>query len=148
MRAVVQRFFQLTVVLLIVTIFSALLIDLVPGDVTATLAPVSTPTQRQELRHELRLDRPVYERYADWVNGLVHGDLGCYYGTSGYTSAKTCPDKVADRVKDALPVSLTLMFYAQLLSLIIAIPLGVATAYRAGSLFDKGVNTVAFALLA
>ena len=148
MRAVVQRFFQLTVVLLIVTIFTALLIDLVPGDVTATLAPVSTPTQRQELRHELRLDRPVYERYADWVNGLVHGDLGCYYGTSGYTSAKTCPDKVADRVKDALPVSLTLMFYAQLLSLLIAIPLGVITAYRAGSLFDKAVNATAFAFLA
>jgi peptide/nickel transport system permease protein len=41
-----------------------------------------------------------------------------------------------------------LMFYAQVLALLIAIPLGVATAYRAGSLFDKGVNTVAFGLLA
>jgi peptide/nickel transport system permease protein len=124
------------------------LLDLVPGDVTNSLAPVSTPQQRQELRHELKLDRPIYERYGDWVNGLVHGDLGCYYGTSGYTSATTCPDKVSDRVKDALPVSLSLMFYAQVLALLIAIPLGVATAYKAGSLFDKGVNTIAFGLLA
>ncbi|MEY2463013.1 MAG: peptide/nickel transport system permease protein, partial [Acidimicrobiaceae bacterium] len=146
MRAVLQRIVQLAVVLLLVTMFTSLLIDLVPGDVTYSLAPVATPVQRQELRHELHLDRPVYERYGEWVSGLVRGDLGCYYGTSGYTTAKTCPDPVADRVKDALPLSLLLMFYAQVLALIIAIPLGVATAYRAGSLFDKSINTAAFAL--
>jgi peptide/nickel transport system permease protein len=147
-RAVVQRVVQLGVVLLLVTLFTALLLNLVPGDVTATLAPVATPQQKAQLKHELKLDRPLYERYGEWVNGLVHGDLGCYYGTSGYTSASECPDKVADRVKDALPVSLLLMFYAQVLSLAIAIPLGVATAYRAGSVFDKSVNTIAFGLLA
>ncbi len=148
MRALLQRIVQLFVVLLLVTMFTSLLIDLVPGDVTYSLAPVSTPEQREQLRHELHLDRPVYERYGEWVNGLAHGDLGCYYGTSGYTSAESCPDQVADRVKDALPISLMLMFYAQLLALIIAIPLGVLTAYRAGSLFDKTTNTIAFAALA
>ncbi len=116
MRAVIQRLVQLVVVLLLVTLFTARLLDLVPGDVTNSLAPVSTPAQRQELRHELKLDRPFFTRYADWVNGVAHGDLGCYYGTSGYTSASTCPDKVADRVKDALPTSLTLMFYAQVMA--------------------------------
>jgi peptide/nickel transport system permease protein len=147
-RAVIQRLVQLVVVLLLVTLFTARLLDLVPGDVTNSLAPVSTPAQRQELRHELKLDRPFFTRYADWVNGVAHGDLGCYYGTSGYTSANSCPDKVADRVKDALPTSLTLMFYAQLVALLLAIPLGVATAYKAGSLFDKSVNTIAFGFLA
>jgi peptide/nickel transport system permease protein len=148
LRALLQRIVQLFVVLLLVTMFTSLLIDLVPGDVTYSLAPVSTPQQREQLRHELHLDRPVYERYGEWVNGLAHGDLGCYYGTSGYTSAESCPDQVADRVKDALPISLMLMFYAQLLALVIAIPLGVLTAYRAGSFFDKTTNTIAFAALA
>lgn len=148
MRAIAQRLLQLFVVLLLVTIFTSILIDLVPGDVTNTLAPVSTPEQREQLRHELHLDRPVWERYTEWVNGIAHGDLGCYYGTSGYTAGTQCPDKVADRVKDALPISLEIMFWAQLLALVVAIPLGVITAYRAGSLFDKGVNTTAFALLA
>src|SRR4051794_34310863 len=143
-----QRLLQLVIVLFLVTIFTALLIDLVPGDPTLALAPVASAQQRQDLRHQLHLDEPVWQRYGEWVNGLAHGDLGCYYGTSGYTTASSCPDTVADRVKDALPVSLLLMFYAQVLALIIAIPLGVATAYRAGSLFDKGVNTAAFALLA
>jgi peptide/nickel transport system permease protein len=147
-RAVLRRVVQLLVVLFLVTAFTAELIDLVPGDVTFSLAPVSSPAQRAQLRHELRLDQPVYVRYGDWVSGVVHGDLGCYYGTSGYTTATTCPDKVSTRVVDALPISLLLMLYAQLLSIIIAVPLGVLTAYRAGSLFDKGVNTVAFALLA
>ena len=125
MRALLQRVVQLFVVLLLVTMFTSLLIDLVPGDVTYSLAPVSTPQQREQLRHELHLDRPVYERYGEWVNGLAHGNLGCYYGTSGYTTSSSCPDTVADRVKDALPISLMLMFYAQLLALVIAIPLGV-----------------------
>src|SRR4051794_22219038 len=148
MRIVLQRVIQLLLVLLLVTLFTSFLIDAVPGDVTYTLAPVATPQQRQDLRHQLHLDRSPLERYREWVNGLVHGDLGCYYGTSGYSSSASCPDKVADRVKDALPISLLLMFYAQLLALVIAIPLGVITAYRAGSLFDKSVNTIAFGLLA
>ncbi len=148
MRAVLQRLIQLVLVLLLVTIFSALLIDAVPGDVTYTLAPVATDQQRADLKHELHLDEPVYKRYGEWLNGLAHGDLGCYYGISGYTTAKKCPDPVSKRVKDALPISLQLMIYAQILALILAVPLGVLTAYKAGSVFDKGVNTAAFALLA
>jgi peptide/nickel transport system permease protein len=53
-----------------------------------------------------------------------------------------------DRVRDSLPVSLQLMVEAQVLALIIAIPLGVFTAYRAGSRFDKSANATAFGLLA
>ena len=148
MRVLLVRLLQLFLVLLLVTIFTSYLIDAVPGDVTLTLAPVATPQQRADLKHELHLDEPVYQRYGEWVNGLAHGDLGCYYGTSGYTTASHCPDKVVDRVRDALPISIQLMFYAQLLSIIIAVPMGVLTAYRAGSLFDKTANTTAFALLA
>jgi peptide/nickel transport system permease protein len=147
-RAVVQRLLQLAVVLLLVTIFTALLLEAVPGDVTYTLAPFAQNDQREQIRHDLNLDEPVWTRYGQWVNNVVHGNLGCYYGTSGYTTTGKCSDPVADRVKDALPLSLLLMFYAQVLSLLIAIPLGVATAYRAGSLFDKSVNATAFALLA
>jgi peptide/nickel transport system permease protein len=139
---------QLAVVLLLVTIFTALLLEAVPGDVTYTLAPFAQNDQREQIRHDLNLDEPVYIRYGQWVNNVAHGNLGCYYGTSGYTTTGKCSDPVADRVKDALPLSLLLMFYAQVLALLIAIPLGVATAYRAGSLFDKGVNATAFALLA
>ena len=49
---------------------------------------------------------------------------------------------------DTLPVSLQLMLYAQILALAVAIPMGVLTAYRAGSWLDKGSNSIAFAAIA
>jgi peptide/nickel transport system permease protein len=55
---------------------------------------------------------------------------------------------VAPRVADALPVSLLLMLYAQVMALAIAIPMGVLTAYRNGTWFDRLSNTTAFAMLA
>jgi peptide/nickel transport system permease protein len=71
----------------------------------------------------------------------VRGDLGSYWTVTG-------DRPVVDRVKDALPVSIQLMVYAQVLALVFAIPFGVATAYRAGSRFDRGSNATAFGLLA
>ena len=68
-------------------------------------------------------------------------DLGNYYTVSSQRP-------VIDRVEDALPVSLQLMVYAQLMGLIVAIPLGVLTAHRKDSFFDRISNTSAFAMLA
>jgi peptide/nickel transport system permease protein len=51
-------------------------------------------------------------------------------------------------VKTALPISLLLMLYAQVLALAVALPLGVLTAYRAGSWLDRLINSAAFAFLA
>jgi peptide/nickel transport system permease protein len=55
---------------------------------------------------------------------------------------------VSEVLGEALPVSLELMLYVQVLTLAIAIPLGVYTAYKNGTLFDRGVNVVAFGLIA
>jgi peptide/nickel transport system permease protein len=60
----------------------------------------------------------------------------------------TDEDPVADRVKDALPVSLQLVVYSQILALAVAVPFGVLTAYRAGSRFDRATNGTAFGMLA
>jgi peptide/nickel transport system permease protein len=54
---------------------------------------------------------------------------------------------VSDLVRNRLPVTLVVLFYSLVLSLIIAIPLGVFSAYRAGSSFDRASSTVAFGLL-
>jgi peptide/nickel transport system permease protein len=55
---------------------------------------------------------------------------------------------VSTLVNQSLPVSLELMIYAQVIALVIAIPLGVFAAYRSGTKADGGINTTAFALLA
>jgi peptide/nickel transport system permease protein len=139
-----KRFAALALVLFLVTLFTALLLSMLPGDPVDTLVPLAASeqadAQKAELRHELNLDDPLPVRYAAWLGDFVTGDFGNYYRVSGN-------DPVGDRVSAALPVSLQLMIYSQILALVLAVPLGVITAYRAGSRFDRATNTTAFALL-
>ncbi len=73
------------------------------------------------------------------MGNLSHGDFGKDYANNL---------EVSDKIRNALPVSLQLMLYAQLLAIVVAIPLGVLTAYRAGTKTDNAVNVGAFAMLA
>lgn len=141
MRIFGRKLLQLIPVLLIVTFLSFLLINLLPGDPVEVIVPFGSDEQREMLRHDLHLDDPIWSRYWDWLKGFVSGDLGNYYGVSTQRPVSTA-------VADALPVSLQLMLYAQVLALVFAIPLGILTAYRAGSVFDKMTNASAFGLLA
>jgi peptide/nickel transport system permease protein len=138
---ILRRLAHLVVVLFFVTLFVATLTSMLPGDPVDAIAGFASEEQREALREDLQLDDPVYVQYGRWVGNFVTGDLGNYYSVTGGRP-------VADRVRDALPVSLQLMVEAQVLALVIAIPLGVFTAYRAGSRFDKGANATAFGLLA
>jgi peptide/nickel transport system permease protein len=129
------------VVLFCVTLFVALLTSMLPGDPVDAISGFASQEQKDQLREDLGLNDPVPVQYVHWLGKFVRGDLGNYYSVTGSRP-------VMDRVKDALPVSLQLMIYAQVLALVIAIPLGVITAYRAGSRLDRGANATAFGLLA
>jgi peptide/nickel transport system permease protein len=136
-----RRLVHLLVVLFFVTLFVALLTSMLPGDPVDAIAGFASQEQKDALRVELGLDDPIYERYGRWISDFVTGDLGNYYSISGGRP-------VMDRVRDSLPVSLQLMVYAQVLALVIAIPAGVVTAYRAGSRGDRAANATAFGMLA
>jgi peptide/nickel transport system permease protein len=136
-----RRFIHLVVVLFCVTLFVALLTSMLPGDPVNAIAGFAPEEQKEQIREQLGLDDPIPVQYGRWLSDFVTGDLGSYWTVTG-------DRPVVDRVKDALPVSIQLMVYAQVLALVVAIPLGVATAYRAGSRFDRGSNFTAFGLLA
>ncbi len=138
----VKKFVSLIVVLFIVTALTSLLVGLLPGDAARAIQPFATDAQLKPLRAELGLDKSIPARYADWLDNAVHGDLGNYYNAGGGRQP------VWNRIKDALPISLELMILAQILSLAIAVPLGVISAYRAGKLVDKTITTGAFAAIA
>jgi peptide/nickel transport system permease protein len=138
---ILRRLAHLVVVLFCVTLFVALLTAMLPGDPVDAIAGFASPEQKEALREDLGLDDPVYVQYGRWIGDFVTGDLGGYYSVTGERP-------VMDRVRDSLPVSLQLMLYAQVLALIIAIPAGVFTAYRAGSRSDKAANATAFGMLA
>lgn len=170
-KALGKRFGALALVLFLVTFFSASLLTLVPGDPVTNLIPVGEGDPRadeitERIREDTYLDRPLPIRYVKWLGvdspqapvassdgfpgfslrspfseGVLSGDFGSFYQTSG-----TSP--VGDEISASLPISLQLMAYAQIMALVLAIPLGVLAAYRAGRFFDRAANTVGFAVFA
>jgi peptide/nickel transport system permease protein len=141
MRQIARRLAHLLVVLFFVTLFVALLTSMLPGDPVDAIAGFASEEQKEALRQDLGLDDPVWVQYGRWITDFVTGDLGGYYSVTGERP-------VMDRVSEALPVSLQLMVEAQILALVFAIPLGVYSAYRAGSRFDRTTSATLFGLLA
>jgi peptide/nickel transport system permease protein len=142
-RTLVRRLIQLVVVIIVVTFFTSLLTAMLPGDPTTLIAQFATDDERAELREELGLDDNIVVRYGRWVGDFLTGDMGEYYAGTGVRG-----EQVYDRAKEALPKSLTLIAYTQVVTLLVAVPLGVFTAYRAGKLSDRWSNAVAFGLVA
>ncbi|MGH9050030.1 MAG: ABC transporter permease [Acidimicrobiia bacterium] len=138
-----RRLILIGVVLVLVTFFTSVLIRLSPTDPTVALIPFSSEEQRAELREELGLNENVFVQYKDFMGDFVTGETN-YYQSSGRAVNGT---PVWDRLGDALPVSIQLMLYAQILALAFAIPLGIAAAYRSGTRTDKALSTTAFGLL-
>jgi peptide/nickel transport system permease protein len=139
MRNIARRLLQLVLVVVLSTLFAFSLLRLFPGDIADAVLPLGTAEQKQQFAEDNGLDKPFVEQYVTWLGNLVQGDLGKDYQSN---------TPVIDKLQAALPVSLQLMLYAQLLALLFAIPLGVLTAYRVNTKTDRGINAGAFALLA
>ena len=127
-------------VLFVVTCFSFLLTSLLPGDVALIMAgPNATPQAVSALRAELKLDQPLPVRYVDWLGRAVTGDLG---------ASPRSHQKVLESIKERLPITRELLVLAQLIGLALAVPLGIASAYRAGGMLDQTASGAAFGILA
>ena len=110
---------------------------LAPGDPFSELTtnPNVPPEVRLALRAKFGLDDPIYLRYVHWLSAMVHGDWGF-----SFVSRMNVDTLILQR----LPVTLYVIGSAQLLALVIAIPIGVFAATRPYSLFDQIANTFAF----
>jgi peptide/nickel transport system permease protein len=136
-----RRLGRLIVVLVCVSFFSFILLALLPGDPVTTIAAFAPQQVRDKLKHDTKLDQPIPVQYWNWLSKFSHGDLGNYYRSSGV-------DKVSTDIGNKLPVSLQLMLYSMILTVILAIPLGVFSSYWAGTWFDRLVNATAFGAIA
>lgn len=100
----------------------------VPGDPAEIMLGTSAaPDTLAALRHKLGLDQSFMVRYVEWLWGLAHGDLGLSY---------TYSTPVATLIGERLAVTLPLALYAVILSLAIALPLGVIAGSRANGPVD------------
>src|ERR1700743_3379967 len=96
-----------------------------PGDPAAYFAgPAATPQAIQEVRVKLGLDRPLIEQFGTYVVDLAHGNFG---------TSLTTGQPVATELRNRLPASAELTLLGLLVSIAIALPLGVLAATRTGS---------------
>ncbi|MGG6893205.1 ABC transporter permease [Rhizobium sp. BR 315] len=123
-----RRIFGLVLTLIAVSLLIFAVMALLPGDPAAiTLGTSATPETLAALRHEMGLDQPLIVRYGQWLAGALTGDLGTSY---------TYGVPVAGLISERLAVTLPLAALAILLSVLIAVPLGVAAAAKRGGFFD------------
>jgi peptide/nickel transport system permease protein len=128
LRYVVRRVAQAVVVLLGVSVIVFGLIHLVPGDpVRVALGTRFDPTTYAALRQRAGLDESLPAQYWHFLSNALTGDLGVSFRTG---------QPVTTALMERLPATLSLAFVAVLFALIIAIPLGVLSAVRAGSAWD------------
>jgi peptide/nickel transport system permease protein len=131
----VHRVAQIVPTLFFVSILIFGLQQLLPGDPAMILAGEERdPTVIAHLREKLNLDKPLPVRYAYWVRGVLHGDLG--------ESLRT-QQPVRTLIAEKLPVTLELACIAIVIALAIGIPAGVVSAVRRGTAWDYGANVVA-----
>ncbi len=135
MRLVWRKITHLLLVVLAVTLLTFVMTDRLPSDIAAEIGHGADAAELAELRERLGLNRPVLLRYAAWMGGVCRGELG---------KSLTTELPVSEALRSHLPVTLELLVLSQLFALLLALPAGIVTAWRQGSLLDRATGTLAF----
>lgn len=142
MKFAAKKLASLTVTMIIVTVMTFLAFSLISGDPASTmLGTNASPEEVEALREELGLNKPVHERYFEWIKGFFTGNLGNSY--------KYRNQSVTSLIAPRLGVTLELSALSFVLIILISLPLGVIAAgaksrfYRA---FRSGLNRLCMAV--
>ncbi len=120
-----------------VVIVTFLLTRALPGDPAAYFAgPAATKEAVEQVRVSLGLDKPLPIQFVRYVNDLVHGNLG-----NSLSTGRPVVTEIASR----LPASAELTLLGLILSMVIAVPLGILAAVKQGSWIDHTCRVVATA---
>ena len=134
---ITKRILSLLPTLLIVSLVVFLVIYLIPGGpATAILGLEATAEELAALNAELGFDRPFFEQYFDWLGGVFRGDWGQSYFLNM---------SVLEAIGEYFWPTFSLAIFAELISLIMSIPMGIIAAYKRGTIVDTA--TVSISLL-
>ncbi|MDJ0971888.1 MAG: ABC transporter permease [Kiloniellales bacterium] len=118
--------------LFVVSLIIFLSVELLPGDLAQEiLGQAATPETVAAFRRELKLDLPPHERYLDWLGGILQGDMG---------RSLASKREISDLIGGRLANTLFLAAMAAIISVPLAVTLGVFAALYRNSLYDRGVN--------
>ena len=138
-RYLVKRILMLIPLMLGITLITFTVIHLAPGEpveMQVAMNPKVSKEARERLRKFYGLDRPLHVQYVDWVGRLARFDLGRSFS----------PDNrpVIDKIRERLPVTVSLNLIALLLEFGLAIPIGILAATRRDSWLDRGITVFVF----
>ena len=122
-----------------ITIVCFLVIHLAPGEPTsmqAELNPNITPEAIDQLKRHYGLDKPLPVQYLVWMKNLARLDFG--------RSISSDARPVWDKIKERLPVTISINVASMVIIFLVAIPLGVVSAVRRGSLVDRSITVFVF----
>jgi len=134
-----KRFLTLIITLLGITIISFSIIHLAPGGPLSPLTefnPKITPEYREKLVKMYGLDKPLYIQYLNWLKGIIKLDFGKSFSLD--------QRPVWDKIKERLPITIFINALSLILILLFSIPLGVYSAVKAGSTFDRIITIITF----
>lgn len=115
-----------------------LLLNMLPSDIAQIKAGEdATPETIAAIRESMGLNRPVYERYFEWLGALLRGDLGVSWHNG---------QSVLSGIVASAPVTLSIVVLSLLLALIVGVPIGVIAAVRGGRLDKILVSSTVVAL--
>jgi peptide/nickel transport system permease protein len=126
----VRRFGLMLVTLFGISVLIFVLLRLTPGNIADILFDAGgyvDAADKLKIEHDLGLDKPLPVQYADWIGGLLHGDLGYSYQTE-----KPALEEILPR----LPITARLAGIALTFSVLIGVPLGVISAVKQNTPLD------------
>lgn len=145
---ILRRLIRGVVTVMLVTILIFVLLRVVPGDPASLLAgDDATQETIEEIRTAWGLDKPIIEQFFIYVGNLLSGDAGMSYQYRTNFSHELVW-KVTDLVRTRLPYTMMLAGAALLINIVVALPLGVLTAMKKGSMLDNTVMGVGSVILA
>jgi peptide/nickel transport system permease protein len=125
----------------VVALFVFLLLRITPGDPAAILAgDNATTAQLERIRTSLGLNEPLYLQFFTWVGKLLHGDLGV-----SLISNVPVLKLIGQRIEPSISIALSTI----ILSIVIAVPLGVIAAWKHGTWIDRfvmGLSVLGFSV--
>ena len=137
----IKKLITLIIVLLIISIVVFVAFLLIPGDIAVVKAGFNASTERiEQIRQELGLNLPVYQRYFNWIGGIIRGDFGDSFQYAGTT--------VGSLLKTKVPYTVVLTILTFVLILIGSVPLGIFAAKKRNSKVDGFITVTTQSVMA
>lgn len=138
-KYILKRLLSMIPLLIGITIICFFVINLAPGnaaDMRVSMNPKYSETAREKFEKMYGLDKPIYEQYFIWLTKFIRFDFGESFATDG--------KKVTEKIGERLPITIGLNVISMLFIFIIALPLGIASAYWQNSFFDRASTIFVF----